>query len=184
MRNLQTELFQWLDVSASTLAAYQEKNAAALLWQTAIFCVGIQEEGGNNQGHFIKLFQETVGPAQGEPWCMAFAQSMIAFAELHCDVQSLIVSGESCLDVLHRSVDAQVMDPQPGDLIIWQHGDTANGHVGIITALQDGGFTTIEGNTSDESGLNRDGDGVYAKKRPNGPIGMMRIAGFLRPFGA
>ncbi len=155
-----------------------------LLAHAATQCVGIIEEGGNNRGHFVELFQQTIGPAQGEPWCMAFAQSLVAFVEDVCG-PCLLPATESCLDAFYRAPKQLVVTtPRQGDLVIWRHGNTYQGHVGIILRVDEDTFQTVEGNTSDGTGVNREGDGVYSKKRSKNPAGSMKIAGFLRPFKA
>lgn len=70
----------------------------------------------------------------------------------------------------------------PGDLILWQHGDTVQGHVGIVIAALQNGYLTVEGNTSDSLGIDREGDGVFVKLRPKGGTSKMKQLGFLRAF--
>ncbi len=62
--------------------AIADKDARLLLQIVAGVCVGIREEGGNNQGPLVRLIQETVGSANGGAWCMAFCQTLIAYCEL------------------------------------------------------------------------------------------------------
>lgn len=49
--------------------------------------------------------------------------------------------------------------PKPGDLVFF----TGGGHIGIVRYVKDGRVYTIEGNTSNSSGLNPEGGGVYCK---------------------
>ena len=49
--------------------------------------------------------------------------------------------------------------PKSGDLVFF----TGGGHIGIVRYYKDGTVYTIEGNTSNSSGLNPEGGGVYCK---------------------
>ena len=143
--------------------------------------LGVKEQGGNNKGQYVEMVQRAVGPSVGEPWCMSLQQAALAFVEATLGIKSRVAAGEHCLTVLAQS--GSVSFPQRGDLVIWQHGATTNGHVGAITSVWGSKIlTTIEGNTSDGIGIDRDGDGVYMRLRPMGAVGSMKIAGFIRPF--
>ncbi len=52
--------------------------------------------------------------------------------------------------------------PQSGDLVYFQSGDSPS-HIGICLYVKDGYIYTVEGNTSDASGLETNGGGVYFK---------------------
>ncbi|MEI6790307.1 MAG: CHAP domain-containing protein, partial [Myxococcaceae bacterium] len=109
----------------------------------------------------VTLFQRAAGGlANGEPWCMAFVQFCIqAVDTLVADCEgstqkSLLFKSEHCL-------------------CIWQQGQTASGHVGIVVDVNaDGCFMAFEGNTR--------GDGVWLKRRCLGANGTLRLKGFLR----
>lgn len=54
---------------------------------------------------------------------------------------------------------------KPGDVVCFYYSNLGRvGHTGIITQVLDDYVITIEGNTGG-GGINRDGDGVYKKKR-------------------
>ena len=161
--------------------------------------VGITEQGGNNRGQLVTLFQRAAGGlANGEPWCMAFTQFCIqAVDNLAADYESstqksVLFKGEHCLTVWNKSQALKIDAPKPGSLCIWQHGQTASGHVGIIVDINaDGSIMTVEGNTSSgEVGNQREGDGVWLKRRrldlspvasaKGDPCGSLRVKGFLR----
>jgi len=60
---------------------------------------------------------------------------------------------------------------------------TSAGHVGIVVDVtSDGTLVTIEGNTSSEESVQREGDGVWLKRRRNlnDPRGQMQVKGFLK----
>jgi uncharacterized protein (TIGR02594 family) len=147
--------------------------------------IGIHEIGGNNNGPDIEKFQKAVdGKASGEPWCMAFVQFCIMQIEKQLDINSNIFNSEHCLTTWTKSPESmRLINPIPGCIIIWQHGNTSNGHTGFITGINAAGkLLTVEGNTSDENGINRDGDGVYARVRNKNGDGDMKIKGYLKVF--
>lgn len=159
--------------------------------------VGVTEVGGNNRGQLVELFQKSVdGRACGEPWCMAFTQFCISTVDhaisalfsdaASCD-RSLLYRSKHCLTVWNKSKELRLDKPKPGSLCIWQrHRDgkpTAQGHVGVIVGVNsDGTLLTVEGNTSSEEGVQREGDGVWLKHRRylDASGGSMRLKGFLR----
>jgi hypothetical protein len=62
-------------------------------------------------------------------------------------------------------------DPQPGDLVVFDHGNN-KGHVAIVTSPT----TTVAGNTSPD-GTSREGYGVFEHAYdPSDP----KIAGYIR----
>ena len=161
----------------------------ALLIHEAKRWVGITEQGGNNRGQMVELFQRAAGGlANGEPWCMAFAQFCIqAVDNLVTDCEGLrekspLFKSEHCLIVWNKSQALKIDSPKPGCLCIWQHGQTASGHVGIIVDLNaDGSIMTVEGNTSSaDAGNQREGDGVWLKRRRLNTGGSLRVKGFLK----
>ncbi len=56
--------------------------------------------------------------------------------------------------------------PQPGDLIFfcWEGPTGSEDHIGIVVYSDDSYVYTVEGNTSNQNGLESDGGGVYFKK--------------------
>jgi len=148
--------------------------------------VGTKESGGDNHGARVEEYQKAVDNlARGESWCMAFVQWAIKQVEAEMGVKSVLFKTEHCLtawnktDKKHRVAPDKVV---PGCVMIWQHGDTANGHTGIVIADKKMNVQTVEGNTSDGQGVNRNGDGVYARLRSKAPIGTMKVVGFINPF--
>lgn len=145
--------------------------------------VGVREQG-TNRGREVEMFQRAIGGADGEPWCMSFAQFCLQKAGAETKVDPKVFRSEHCLTVWNKSPKSQQLSkPEPGSLVIWRHGNSSSGHVGIVEKVHaDGTFTTIEGNTSSGSGVNREGDGVYRRKRDMNGAGSMRVVGFLKPF--
>lgn len=147
--------------------------------------IGVHEQGGNNNGPEVEIFQKAVdGKADSAPWCMSFLQYCIKATEKSLGIKSNITRSEHCLTVWRNSpAGLKIKDPIPGCVVIWQHGKTDKGHTGFVTGINsDGKLLTIEGNTDSQTGINREGNGVFERIRNNGPEGDMTIKGFLKVF--
>lgn len=197
-REIKQEMVDFIDgkLSGNALAkaAIENKNARLLFRLAVESCVGIREATGNNDGKMVELIQETVGGASGEPWCMGLQQTCIAYAELKCDVVSLIPVSELCSYVWANTPKFMRVKkiPGPGALAIWGDLDPrgrlkASGHVEMVTAYyEDGTFDAIGGNTSGTTKpgaeVNRDGNACVYTKRSIKPTTKRKLLGFLKPF--
>jgi hypothetical protein len=157
--------------------------------------VGTKEIGGNNSGQLVELFQKAVdGKAVKEAWCMAFVQFSIinslqyfyiANKENPNTVSKALFSSEHCMTVWNKTPVAQRrLKPEAGLIAIWNHQGTTNGHTEICTSeIYDSVyFDTVGGNTGSGSGVVREGDGVWARKRNIHGEGTMKLVGFIDPF--
>jgi hypothetical protein len=146
--------------------------------------VGVKESGGDNHGPRVEEYQKAVDNiAHGESWCMAFVQWAIKQVEAEFGIKSVLFKSEHCLTVWNKTpASARLATPIPGAVIIWRHGDTTNGHTGIVTSVTANNVGTVEGNTSDGKGVNRNGDGVYARIRSRVGSGAMQVVGWINPF--
>ena len=153
------------------------------------------ERGGDNKGQIIELFQMAVdGKAHGEAWCMSLVQFCVKktddfIAGIFPEYQgkrAILYSSEHCRTVWIKSPSELRLElPEIGSIAVWQFGDTTAGHTGIVVAvdLQRGIFWTIEGNTSPGgNGIEREGDGVFLKKRYLTSSSSFRLLGFLSPW--
>jgi hypothetical protein len=193
-RFLPSSLLEYIDakLEGNGLAALAlaRKDARTLLVCAAEACVGIREEGGNNRGPLVEMMEDTIHEAHGMPWCMAFVQSMISYVEERTGVKSLLPVSAGCLDVWNKSPALRAnADPLPGAIVVWRHGDTAQGHTGILRSFPGKPHETmslVEGNTeagvSTSGKVERDGGGVYATNRNKTGTGSMHVMGFLKPF--
>lgn len=148
--------------------------------------VGVQEVG-KNRGVEVEMFQKAVdGKASGEPWCAAFVEFCIKQVVAQHGVTTPVVASEHCLTIWNTTpVSQRLTTPVPGCLVIWRHGDSTQGHIGVVTEVTaDPRFIqTIEGNTGPEvKAVNSEGDGVYVKLRNVEGTGNMKVLGFLRVF--
>ena len=147
----------------------------------------VRESGGNNRGTWVAYLQDTIGNPEGEAWCMAAVQTLVAVAEEYTGCKSYLASSdlygsEHCLTVLAKSPLLVVKEPSRGCITIYKYGSTSNGHTGIILALTKDGFLQAEGNTDSGEAVNREGDGFYTKRRLRTGYGTAKIVGFIDPF--
>lgn len=169
-------------------AAIKQRNPRNLFIQVMKAFVGIREKGGNNTGYEVKLLQETIGEAVGEPWCMSTVQSALAYCEIKIGIISPVAAGEHCLTVWNttpKSLRVKTV-PGPGAIIIWQHGTSTNGHTGMVVSYKGSTMRCIEGNTEKglrpDGSIQREGGGVYETERNTKANGEMKVVGFLKPF--
>jgi hypothetical protein len=163
--------------------------------------LSVREEGGNNRGRWVALILAVVHLAVGNPWCLAWVQLRLrkAAAALGLSLPSWVpltgytpafVAAAKKQGLFFTTRDALTgkRSVQPGDLaFFWGRADGGFRirHVGIVISVHDWGVMTVEGNTGPESGgkLNRDGDGVYKKRRDWTELGDVDRSGFVRlPF--
>lgn len=212
MRKIKQALVNIIDLKLRDHGAAQEairnKDARSLLVYAAEACVGEKEEGKDNHGTFVELCQHTVDNiAQGESWCMAFVESMVAYVEFKLGIRSPLYSAENCLSVWENTPDSQIVKnlPLKGAIVIWRHTKASSktfkpsgsgkrsffyqgsGHTGFVMEYDyndsEPKMTTIEGNTNAAGSSN--GDGVFMKRRyKQHETGNsdLEVVGFLIPF--
>jgi hypothetical protein len=180
VRTLHPVLKEYFDDRLKTVGT---SNPRELLIASALACVGVAEQGGDNRGPIVELFQQTVGRAEGQSWCMDFLQSCIAYVELATGLSCPLPSAEHVLALWNQSkVYSAVQPAQAGDLIIWRFGNTPSGHCGLIVGVDTLRYQTVEGNTSPSGEIESNGDGVYLKHRAKGGSKSFVEVGFLRCF--
>lgn len=126
-------------------------------------------KGNNNDFHDEQFEQllEQVGWSEGLSWCAFFVRLVVREAYPNkWEKFNKILSG-SVLKTMHNlrnnNFEMNSNVPSPGAIAIWQNGNTAFGHIGIVKSASKDNFVTIEGNT-DLSG-SRDGGTVAEKVR-------------------
>ena len=155
------------------------------LVEYANYYVGVHEATGHNDGVNVEEFQKAVdGKASGESWCMAFVQFCVknVAGEQEPPAPISLFATEHCMTAWNKSTNSRSDEPKKGFIVIWNHEGTSNGHTGIITDVDGDTLYTIEGNTSDSSHVEANGDGVYLKKRNKYKTGNMKVVGFIDPF--
>ena len=142
----------------------------------------VREVGGSNKGDRVEEYQRAVGLSPGSPWCAAFVGwSMMRSRGL---TKPPSWCSGSAITTWHRAKrkagplgSTTPLDPDYRSKIapgwVWvrakdadgakaaRSGTWVQGHIGIVTAVDEIGFHTIEGNTN--SAGSREGDGVYRK---------------------
>jgi len=168
-----------------------EKLKSRLLAHEASRWIGTKESGGDNKGQIVEMFQKaTDGKAQGEAWCLSFAQFCIQQVDRLYDEMTLssnsaspLIKTEHCLTLWNAS-KAFITTPEVGCLVIWHHYKdgkaTASGHVGIVKEVHDLKIITVEGNTGTGAGIVREGDQVALRERPRTDLGNMHLLGYLK----
>ncbi len=140
----------------------------------------------------ISAFRETLGnPDSGQSWCMDFVMFCINQVETETSTASYLFKSQSVLEVWNKSPKMTRLNaPIPGSIMIWQMWKDSNptvfGHTGIVTTVSEIGFVdTIEGNTSapsDANQIDRQGNGVWVKKRTLKGSPSMKVCGWLLPW--
>ncbi len=142
----------------------------------------VRETSPNSDGGgFVDQCQAALGLSPGHSWC---ACAVCSWVHTACTEQNATVA-------FHRSARALGIwelnqafkvdgDPQPGDLVIWDHGGGL-GHIAVVTAVASmngavAGLSCIAGNTSAD-GLSRNGDRVAEHEVPYPDA---KIVGYLR----
>lgn len=168
--------------------ALESKDARVIFRLAAEALVGIKEATGKNDGAMVKLIQETVGGASGEPWCMALVQSCLAYAEVKTGVESPIIESEHCQTVWTKVPKSQRVKllPLAGAIAIWGDVGKASGHTEIVLSCDGKNFQAVGGNTSGTTKpgqtVNRDGNGCYYTVRSMKSTAKRKLLGFLKPF--
>ena len=155
----------------------------------------VEDPRNSNRGPAINRFLASVGlkPVKlrtGEwksyPYCAAFVS--FCLNEAPDSVAYPLVRSAKARDyVTNESIEANkvlrgTVRIDPGTLVVWKRNrnpQDTSGHVGFVVSWEGQAGTTIEGNTSSgQRGNQRDGDGVYMRKRMLSPASAFRITHF------
>jgi len=134
--------------------------------------IGAKEEGGNNNGRWIRIFAQAtdVGLKEGFPWCAAFV--MYCLSQAGFDVKR--IKNRASVGFIEQWASAHnliVERPLRGDLVTFRFdGDDWPDHIGFVRRVLGLGpiltLSTVEGNTSSgDQGSQDDGGGVYIRRR-------------------
>lgn len=143
--------------------------------QTASQYFGVMDNP-DNHGPEIKMFLNSVGLPEGNPYCASFVSYCLSqHPVIYPQVRSALASNF----ILDDSVDAKdVMMGRKtvpaGSIIIWRKGNTMFGHAGfVLLDWQGARGLTIEGNTT----LYKY-EGIWVQKRIIYPANYFRITNF------
>lgn len=166
------------------------QKQAAMAW-FARQLVGVNEAG--NASIITRMRKAVDGVAAGEPWCVCFTQ--FCAGEVDDLFRALNIAGKPARLVATESTQKLFNDampqtrsplPQPGNIVVWRLlADPTRGHCGIVIEATADNVVTVEGNTSATAGsteAERNGRGVWCKRRALGDIpGFVRL-GYLNPW--
>ena len=147
----------------------------------ALSYVGVKETKPNSSPEIDKWLKY-VGLNPGYAYCAAYASFCIGTANVR---EPKIRTARAQSFITTKSIPAakvlrgQVEIPS-GTIVVWKNGNTVFGHVGFTTNEWKGATgETVEANTSSSNrGNQREGEGVYLKKRRIVPMEAFRITHF------
>lgn len=160
----------------------------------------VREETGKNDGPRVEEYQRSISLLRGDPWCAAFvawcareaAGTKTCPAWCSGSVATMWFKSEKFQRFIPQyEMEEACLTVQPGwiwcratsptDAVTIRKRRWARGHTGIVVAVDDEGFDTIEGNTN-EAG-SREGDGVYLKRHLWRDCGLSsRTIGWFHPI--
>lgn len=191
-RKLEPKMFDYLTSKLEKNGLYKHAVEALLprivMCEAAKACVGIREATGHNDGEFIRLIQETVGGASGEPYCAAGVMTIIAFAEVMCGLKSPIPATELAQDIWNKTSPFLRVKhiPLPGAIAVWADIGKSTGHTEIVLAAGADEFHCVgfntSGTTSPNGPIDREGNGVFFTVRSYKPTAIRKLLGFVKPF--
>ncbi len=184
-----------LHVGDSLLTPEPEPANPTVHLDTAHVYVGVKEDPkDSNRGTEVEMFLASVGlkpflRPNGEwksfPWCAAFVSFCLENAEGLW--LPMIRSAGARKFITNESIRANVVQRgtvhiEAGTLVIWKakrDPEDVSGHIGFVIEWNGQEGTTLEGNTGPgEEGDQRDGGGVYIRKRLLSPGSAFRITDF------
>ncbi len=157
--------------------------------------VGVTETEKDNHGPAIKIYLQTVGLTEGQPWCAGFLKYRFLNAaedlglELSDEFKKLDGWTPSWAAYAKKhniwiSLDEAKQNP---DLIkkgyVALFYSSAKGriyHCGIVISCKKSGPLLVEGNTSGGPGVDANGGGVYLKTRSWTHLG--KYGGFIKMY--
>jgi hypothetical protein len=149
--------------------------------EIALSYVGVTEVKPNSSPEIDKWLKY-VGLNPGYAYCAAYASFCIGTANVR---EPKIRTARAQSFITTKSIPAakvlrgQVEIPE-GTIVVWKNGNTVFGHVGFtINEWKGATGETVEANTSGNyTGNQREGEGVYIKKRRIVPTEVFRITHF------
>jgi hypothetical protein len=181
-----------------------DQLAQGIIRQASRF-IGLREvkpnadwDNPNTPGNDRVLVDELRSLMRSSPWepgwayCAAFAEGMVLAA-----LRSLAATPEQikrwqatmtphCVTSAanFRNLNLLSESAVPGSIWLARHGNTSNGHAGIVTAVRGVSMSTIEGNTSldpSSDAKEREGDWITPRIRFLKGSGTLNTLGFITP---
>lgn len=150
----------------------------------ALANVGVEEQGGENRGKYVGIYQRSTDNDPGDPWCASFCYYRLITAAAFYD-KGLVGIPRSGYTPDWKAAAVKVGDwlsasrakarptrVRVGDLCLFYSASKRRiFHIGIVVEVHSWGVVTVEGNTSAEPGVDADGDGVFRKIRKWSELG-------------
>lgn len=191
-------------LSASTVSSPAVvRDIARVIIETAASFVDLTETSSNarwddlvkkktGRGDLLRAQLIATGWQPGWAYCMSFGEvcwraGYKGRAELQLIGQSITPSVMSTFENFEE-LRRITKTPVPGALMLYQHGNTWQGHAAIVEKVAGDVVSTIEGNTSPgivSDGKDREGDGVWRKTRKIDWTKKSKglwLRGFVNPF--
>lgn len=150
--------------------------------------IGVTELTGKNDGVQVEKYLKVTGLPKGYPYCAAgISWCFYEAAKFYNKPKSFIpfpmtAGSQVVYDYAKKNGMKTKNRPSVWDIFCWRKKDHYTGHVGIIDSIgQKGWVYTTEFNTSNgKKGSQRDGGGVYNRKRNVlHPLGKLMVRGFI-----
>ncbi len=130
------------------------------------------KSGNAGSSNYTKYWRDIkswgLGDYQAQYWCAAFVYWCFVKALGFSRAKELLLHAPfiycPTLGNLSKSKGQLYSSPKVGDVVLFNYNGTF-GHTGVVYAVKDGYFYTIEGNTSGASGVIANGGGVVKGKR-------------------
>ena len=111
--------------------------------------IGRGESGRNNGGPDVVRYRR--GVDDGGAWCASFVSWCLEEAAAALGVRCPVRRSAGAKWLFSRVLDGggvRLELPEVGAVVLWHRGavGAATGHVGIVSAIGDGGFCSVEGN--------------------------------------
>lgn len=121
-------------------------------------------EVGANRGKWVEAILAGIGLGPGYPWCAAAIDFCCDVAQVQAGPQSGRGAVRNWVDWARRQSRVRT-EPDRGRLCYWLRPN-GTGHIGIVASVLGDKVVSYEGNTGpDDRGSQRDGDGMYCRKR-------------------
>jgi len=147
----------------------------AVLAEAKRFAGVTEQPAGSNRGVEVDYFVREAGldPKNGYPWCACFVGQIgrQALGVAWPCPRSASVAALAAWAKTNAAAGVLVDQPARGDLfLLWFQSLNRFAHVGFVTAVTAGGFTTLEGNAAPPNAASsREGFGVFQRTRNVGP---------------
>lgn len=152
----------WFSLFGGSFNYQVDSEFVKVLLKIASSQEGVKETG-NNSGHQVNEYLQSIGLGPGYEWCMAFVYWCFEQAAKKLFRDNPALKNGSCSAVYRwaKKKGKLVSIPKPGDIFLVRGGSTGHLHTGIVTGVGAGYIETIEGNTN-KGGSSR---GLYVMKR-------------------